>query len=196
MKNIHGRNPQIAPKKSKSSRIKAIRVTICRDARLVSSGKASVVSKVTASSLYQLLLRCGFDGDGRPPTRHFRASLQGAVKWSMGEGTFRCTTTDAQTVRPYKSLLVGSLHVNCYCVVVLTGTDAQTVRPYRSRLCVSLRRATRLAVLQRTHRPCVPTNRYSLGRYPSGHYTIPNKIGIFVDESFTTDFTNNFITYI
>ena len=35
MKNIHGRNPQIAPKKSKSSRIKAIRVTICRDARSV-----------------------------------------------------------------------------------------------------------------------------------------------------------------
>ena len=167
MKNIHGRNPQIAPEKSKSSRIKVRRVTICRDARLVSSGKASVVSKVAASSLYQLLLRCGFNGDGRPPTRHFRASLQGAVKWSMGEGTFRCTTT-----------------------------DAQTVRPYRSRLCVSLRRATRLAVLQRTHRPCVPTNRYSLGCYPSGHYTIPNKIGIFVDESFTTDFTNNFITYI
>ena len=46
------------------------------DARLVSSGKASVVSKVTASSLYQLLLRRGFNGDGRPPTRHFRASLQ------------------------------------------------------------------------------------------------------------------------
>ena len=48
------------------------RVTICRDARLVSSGKASVVSKVTASSLYQLLQRCGFDGDGRTD----RASLQ------------------------------------------------------------------------------------------------------------------------
>ena len=72
MKNIHGRNPQRAPKKSKSSRIKVRRVTICRDARLVSSGKASVVSKVTASSLYQLLLRRGFDGDGRTD----RASLQ------------------------------------------------------------------------------------------------------------------------
>ncbi len=34
--------------------------------------------------------------------------------------------------------------------MVLTGTDAQTVRPYRSRLGASLRRATRLAVLQRT----------------------------------------------
>ena len=58
-----------------------------------------------------MLLRHGFNGDGRT------------------------------TVRPYKSLPVGLLHVgllqrqvciNCYCVVVLTGTDAQTVRPYKS----------------------------------------------------------------
>ena len=40
--------------------------------------------------------------------------------------------------------------MNIVIRLALTGTDAQTVRPYRSRLGASLRRATRLAVLQRT----------------------------------------------
>ena len=62
--------------------------------------------------------------------------------------------------------------MNIVIRLALTGTDAQTVRPYRSRLGASLRRATRLAVLQRTPSdstlavrpymsrtavPCVPT---------------------------------------
>ena len=82
-------------------------------------------------------------------------------------------------MRPYISLHVKSLHVGVVTrqmlqrwVVIRFGrfdNGRTTVRPYKC---------------------------YSLGCYTSGHYTIPNKIGIFVDESFTTDFTNNFITYI
>ena len=35
---------------------------------------------------------------------------------------------DAQTVRPLYQIRC----IKCYCIVVLTGTDAQTVRPYKS----------------------------------------------------------------
>ena len=48
---------------SASVPIKARRVTRCRDAR-------------SERPLYQRLQRQGFNGDGRPPTRHSRASLQ------------------------------------------------------------------------------------------------------------------------
>ena len=48
-----------------------------------------------------------------------------------------CTTTDAQTVRPYRSR------------IALLETDALSLDTRHF--------ATRLAVLQRTHRPCVPT---------------------------------------
>ena len=41
--------------------------------------------------------------------------------------------------------------------VTFDTTDAQTVRPYRSRI----------AVLQRTHRPCVPTKSYTYHCYRS-----------------------------
>ena len=40
-----------------------------------------------------------FNGDGRPPTRHSRASLQRATRLAL-------TGTDAQIVRPYKGLHV------------------------------------------------------------------------------------------
>ena len=69
----------------------------------------------------------------------------------------RCTTTDAQTVRPYKSLLV-SLYYNgrtdraSLQIDVLLYYNGRTDR-------ASLHIITRLAVLQRTHRPCVPTGR-------------------------------------
>ena len=49
----------------------------------------------------------------------------------------RCTTTDAQTVRPYRSR------------IALLETDALSLDTRHF--------ATRLAVLRRTHRPCVPT---------------------------------------
>ena len=47
----------------------------CRDARLVSSGKASIVSNVTASSLCQRLQRRGFNGDGRTTVRPYISLL-------------------------------------------------------------------------------------------------------------------------
>ena len=59
------------------------------------------------------------DGDGRPPTRHSRASLQDSVTASIEPEGVRC--------------------VKGYSIVVLTGTDAQIERPYRvqSRLVLS-----------------------------------------------------------
>ncbi len=164
MKNIHGRNPQIAPEKSKSSRIKAIRVTICRDARscvrcikcysvgLLSVSVGSTTDAQTVrpyKSLHVellhvgLLLHHGFNGDGRTTVRpykslHVELLHVGLLLYHGFNGDGRTT------VRPYKLLHVRSLHVNCYCVVVLTGTDA---------------------------RPCVPTNRYTSHRYTSGCYT-------------------------
>ena len=56
--------------------------------------------------LYQRLQRRGFNGNGRTD----RASLQ---------ESYRCTTTDAQIVRPYKGL-----------VVLLYYNGRTTVRPY------------------------------------------------------------------
>ena len=56
----------------------------------------------------QLLLRRGFDGNGRTD----RASLQkSSLRVPTTGYTSCCTTTDAQTVRPYKSLPVGLLPV-------------------------------------------------------------------------------------
>ena len=71
--------------------IKAIRVTICRDAR-------SCVRCVKGYSV-------------------------GLLSVSVG------STTDARPCVPTNRYPLG-----CYCVVVLTGTDAQTVRPYKSLL--------------------------------------------------------------
>ena len=87
-----------------------------------------------------------------------------------------CITTDAQTVRPYRSrialLETDALRWTRSCIPIFryssrcTTTDAQTERPYRSRIALletdalsldTRHFATRLAVLQRTHRPCVPT---------------------------------------
>ncbi len=69
MKNIHGRNPQIAPEKSKSSRIKAIRVTICRDAR-------SCVRCIKCYSVGLLSVSVGSTTDARPcvPTNRYPSS--------------------------------------------------------------------------------------------------------------------------
>ena len=135
MKNIHGRNPQIAPEKSKSSRIKAIRVTICRDAR-------SCVRCIKCYSVGLLSVSVGSTTDAqtvRPyKSLHVELLHVGLLLYHGFNGDGRTT------VRPYKLLHVRSLHVNCYCVVVLTGTDA---------------------------RPCVPTNRYTSHRYTSGCYT-------------------------
>ena len=143
MKNIHGRNPQIAPEKSKSSRIKAIRVTICRDAR-------SCVRCIKCYSVGLLSVSVGSTTDAqtvRPyKSLHVELLHVGLLLYHGFNGDGRTT------VRPYKLLHVRSLHVNCYCVVVLTGTDARPCVPtnrYSSSAFVQI--VIRLAVLQRTH---------------------------------------------
>ena len=65
-----------------------------------------------------------------------------SYRWSGTGYSYRWFGTDAQTVRPYNGL-----HVSLYY-------NGRTDR-------ASLQRATRIAVLQRTHRPCVPTTGYS-----------------------------------
>ena len=79
-----------------------------------------------------------FAGDGRPSLDTICVPI---FRYSS-----RCTTTDAQTVRPYRSrialLETDALRWTRSCVPIFryssccTTTDAQTVRPYRSRIAL------------------------------------------------------------
>ena len=67
------------------------RVTLCRDAR-------------SERPLYQRLQHRDCNGDGR--------SVECLVGGRPYRATYRCSTTDAQTERPYIGLLVSSLLVS------------------------------------------------------------------------------------